>query len=143
MNVVLTTKNGRIAPCFTGVELWIIGPGQSAGECRVIYTAGRDPVLWARDLVRADVSTLLCTGIDMFVSGSIRGNGIQVITEAIGTVDEVLNRWRAGELKTQPIYPQRDRRYRGPQVGRNTRFRGGSKTQFRRQRNEDSSDITG
>ena len=105
MNIAMTTEGGRVAPCFAGVELWIFGPGQQVGEHLTVHTAGREPLLWARDLLRRDVDTLLCAGIDVFVWGVLRGNGIRVVPEAAGPAKEVLARWRAGTLRAPSTWP--------------------------------------
>ncbi len=105
MNVAVTVENGRVAPCFAGVELWIIGPQQNPAGRLTIPTAGREPLFWVRDLARHDVDTLLCAGIDVFAWGAFRGNGIRVVPEAVGSVQEVLDRWRAGRLKAASTWP--------------------------------------
>jgi hypothetical protein len=106
MNVALATDSGRVAPCFAGVELWIVNPSQSAGARLTVSTVGLDPSLWARELVRRDVGVLLCAGIDMFAWGVLRGNGIHVVPEAVGTVDEVMVKWHAGTLSPLPLWPR-------------------------------------
>ena len=125
MNVAIATAGERVAPCFAGAELWIVGPDRGIDEHRTIHTAGRDPLYWARELLRLDVGTLLCTGIDQFVWGALEGNGIRVVPEAAGAAGEVLARWRAGELRV-PVTWQRPERP-GPQRRARVqgRFRGG------------------
>ena len=125
MNVALTSERGRVAPCFAGVELWIVEANQAVGEHRVIRTAGRDPSHWAQEFVRLDVGVLLCAGIDMFAWGVLRGNGIEVVPEAVGAVDEVLAQWRAGTLNAPPTWPFPVRRHSGHSARTRRRFHGG------------------
>ena len=125
MNIAMTTENGRVAPCFAGVELWIVEPNQGVGVHRIIHTAGRDPSHWARELVRQDVGVLLCAGIDIFVWGGLLGNGVEVVPDAIGTADDVLARWRAGLLITPPIWPPPVRQHSRRRDQTRRRFHGG------------------
>ena len=125
MNVALTTEGGRIAPCFAGVEVWIVEPAQNACEHRTIPTAGRDPSFWARDLVRLDVDAFLCAGIDMFLWGVLRGNGIEVFANITGPAGEALERWRAGLLAPLQFWPQAEYRHNRQQARRRHRYRGG------------------
>lgn len=94
MNVAIAISQGRLAPCFKGVELWIVGPEDDVDRCRVVSTEGWAPLAWGRQLMRADVGILICAGIHHFVWGVLRGYGIQVVSNATGDPATVLSEWR-------------------------------------------------
>ena len=126
--MALTVSDGRMAPCFSGVELRVVGSQENSEAAKVVETRGWHPLVWGRELMRRDVSTLLCTGIDQVVWGGIRGHGIQVIPNAIGDAESVLAQWVAGGLvvpRTWPILPDMPGSGRGRGGGRGRRFRGG------------------
>ena len=128
MNVALTTSHGRMAPCFPGVELRVVGPQSTPEEAEVTVTRAWHPLVWGRELMRRDVNTLLCAGIDQVVWAGIRGYGIQVIPNAMGDPGHVLKQWLTGHLAVpQPgsAFPEMrgPGRRRGGGCGR--RFRGG------------------
>lgn len=126
MNVGLTTSHNRMAPCFPGAELWILGPDQQIGQHQVVPTVGWHPLAWGQELMRWDVSMLLCAGIDQFLWGALQGYGIQVIPNAMGDPNEVFSQWRAGRLAVPPMWPMYPGMYgRGRGRGRGRRFRGG------------------
>jgi hypothetical protein len=128
MNVALTTSHERMAPCFSGVELRVVGPQSDLETAKVVVTRAWHPLVWGRELMRRDVNTLLCAGIDQVVWAGIRGYGIQVIPNTLGDPAEVLNQWSAGRLavpQTWPMLPGMPDPDRGKGGGRRRRFRGG------------------
>ena len=105
MNRALTTSHGRVAPCLPGVELRIFRPRQGWDEGQVISTAGWDPLAWTNELLRRDVRTLLCAGIDQFLWGALRGYGIQVVPTVMGVPEDVLRFWDSGRLEVPQSWP--------------------------------------
>ena len=142
MKAALTTSHGRMAPCFAGVELRILGeyggvpsrPGaETAGQAglagaQVVSTHGWHPLCWGRELWRRDVALLLCAGIDQGTWAAIRGHGIEVIPNAIGDPETVFAAWHGGRLnppRLWPAYPVGLGRAPRFREGRRRRFRGG------------------
>ena len=128
MNVALTTSHGRMAPCFSGVDLRVIGAQSDLEAGEVVATRAWHPLVWGRELMRRDVNTLLCAGIDQVVWAGIRGYGIQVIPNAMGDPGQAWNQWLTGHLAVpQPrfVFPGMRGPGRGRGGGRGRRFRGG------------------
>jgi hypothetical protein len=149
MRAALVVSHGRMAPCFAGVDLQIVGdnvPPQVSGQAapqasqaggqadldgaEVLSTHGWHPLGWGRELMRHDVGLLLCAGIASGTWAAIQGHGIEVIPNAMGDADTVLAAWRGGHLtppRLWPAYPSgfnpfAVRGFGGSQRGR---FRGG------------------
>ncbi|MCK5529099.1 MAG: hypothetical protein KAI74_05405 [Kiritimatiellae bacterium] len=110
MKVALITSGGRMAPCFAGNELFIYDDDSGSGEHVVIDTAGWELRDWTTELIKYDIDQLLCAGIGQFLSGALFGNGIVVISNIVGVVDEVLEKWRQGLISDQQEYGLRRRR---------------------------------
>ncbi len=113
MKTALTISQGRMAPCFAGVELRIVEASLSATDdsalvletAQVFSTQGWHPLGWGRELVRHNVEVLLCAGIDQSTWASILGHGIRVVPTTLGAADEVLSAWRDGSLTVPRIWP--------------------------------------
>jgi len=114
-----------MAPCFPGVELWILGPKDDVSARRTIATTDWSLLAWGRKLMRHDVSTLLCAGIDRFVWGSLQGYGIEVVPAATGPASEILAMWRVGALEIPEVWPAPNAAWRGRPGRFGRRFRGG------------------
>lgn len=127
MNVALTVEDGRVAPCFAGVELWIIGPNQRIEDRETVKTTESHPLSWARELVRRDIGVFFCSGIDMFAWGFLKGNGVQIVPECFGTVESVLEAWRNGSLMIPSSMPMRSGQHAGQPVRNRRRYRGRSR----------------
>lgn len=128
MKVALVTSHGRMAPCFGGVELRIVDNNGDLRDAHVLSTHGWHPLVWGRELMRRDVTLLLCAGIDQATWAAVRGHGIQVIPNAIGDPATVFGTWRNGGLNPPqlwPAYPAGFGRRGGSGSGRRRRFRGG------------------
>lgn len=123
MNVAAASAEGRVAPCLSGVDLLVEQAcGAEPGGREIISTAGWGLVEWSHELLRRDVSVLLCSGIDQFLHGVLQGYGIAVIPHVAGQTDAVLRRWRSGAIR--PAAPEDRGRKAGVRRAR-TRFRGG------------------
>ena len=105
MNIGLTTSHGRMAPCFAGTDLWVVGADDDAAAHRVVSTAQWRPMFWGHELMRRDIGLLLCAGIDRFLWGAFQGFGIRVIPDTTGTPEDVVAQWRAGRLVPPPMWP--------------------------------------
>ena len=128
MKVALATSHGRMAPCFGGVELRIVDNNADLRDAPVLSTHGWHPLVWGRELMRRDVTLLMCAGIDQATWAALRGHGIQVIPNAIGDPATVFATWRSGRLSPPqlwPAYPVGFGGRRGFGAGRRRRFRGG------------------
>jgi hypothetical protein len=128
MNVALVTSHGRMAPCFGGVELQIVDDNAELREARVLSTHDWHPLAWGRELMRRDVTLLMCAGVDQATWAALRGHGIQVIPNAIGDPATVFATWRSGRLSPPqlwPAYPVGFGGRRGFGGGRRRRFHGG------------------
>ena len=121
MNVAITVEDGRVVPCFAGVELWIVGPDQNINDRQVVTTSRNQPFSWAKVLAYRDISVLLCGGIDMFSWGYLRGNGVQIVSDCSGSASIVLEAWRRGSL----VIPANIRNQTGR--GRHRRRGGGNR----------------
>ena len=99
MRIAATCADGRIAPCFAGVDLVVEPEDDARGSGReVASTAGWHLAAWGHELCRRDVRALLCSGIDRFLAGILQGYGIAVVMDVTGPVDEALAHWRSGAL---------------------------------------------
>lgn len=130
MKMALTTSHGRMAPCFAGVELRIIDDNADLHEAHILSTRRWHPLVWGRELMRRDVTLLMCAGVNQATWAALRGHGIQVIPNAIGDPGNVLATWRGGRLTPPalwPAYPVGSDRHRGFGGGRRRRFRGGKR----------------
>ena len=153
MKVALATSHRRMASCFAGVELRIVGenalpqaPAASQGKqaggpqaggqadldvAAVVSTRGWHPLAWGRELMRRDVALLLCAGIDHGTWAAIQGHGIQVIPGAMGDPGTALAAWRSGHLRPPQVWPAYPAGFDGLNAGgsgggrRRRRFRGG------------------
>lgn len=139
MKVALSISHGRMAPCFAGVELWLIqanaitktGEPADLTDAEILSTHGWHPLVWGRELMRHDVGLLLCAGMAAGTWAAIQGHGIEVIPNAMGDVGTVLAAWRDGHLspsRSWPAYPGGfdDLVFRGCGGGRRRRrFQGG------------------
>lgn len=122
LRVAATSLDGRVAPCFAGVQLIVeeqqgVGPGQR----EVVSTCGWPLAAWGHELLRRDVAVLLCSGVDRFLYGALQGYGIEVVSNVLGPLDAALEQWRRGTLRMKSVYPD------APPGGRRARrrFRGG------------------
>ena len=95
MNIALVIKHGILSACFCGTEIWIIDPAQEPESHHTIATHNLQPVYWSRELLRHDVCTLLCTAIDQFTLGALKGNHIDVMELPAYTVEEALEQWKS------------------------------------------------
>lgn len=128
MRVCLVKSNGRMAPCFPGVEMEIFDAPGTGKYHETISTQGWDMLSWGRELFRRDVTALLCGGIDMFLRGSLNGYGIDVFPGITGNAEKVMKEWQSGKSIAPPSWPAPGTA--GPAGamrggGRRRRFRGG------------------
>lgn len=79
------------------------------GERSEEITAGWGVLEWGRELVRRDVGLLFCSGIDHFLWGALKGNGIDVIPDAVGEPEQVLKLWHGGVLAASAEWPHHAR----------------------------------
>ena len=111
MKTALVVNNNRVASCFAGNELWIYDNLSVSDKYEIIDTAGWEMRDWVTELYRRDIERLLCAGIDRFLYGSLQGNGIIVIQDMIGEIDEIKDKWRRGLISdNQEFGFQRRRR---------------------------------
>lgn len=104
MNIGLTVSHGRVAPCFPGVELWIVSSGDDIEKKQVADTRNWPAMAWGSELMRHNVSVLLCAGVDHFLFGALQGYGIEVIPDAEGSPAKVIEHWQKGALKVSNIW---------------------------------------
>ncbi len=129
MKAAAAISHGRVAPCFAGVEIWIVEqPSASSApdhsersEVEVISTHGWHPLGWGRELMRHDVGLLLCAGIEPGTWAAVRGHGIEVIPHAMGDVASVLEAWRKGMLSPPSLWPANPKGCEGLREGRGRR----------------------
>lgn len=105
VNVGLTISRGRMSPCFPGTDLLVVSADGGAAKGKTVATMGWHPLAWGQELMRRNVGTLLCAGMDQFLWGALRGHGIQVVPEVVGDPSRALERWRSGELKAPEQWP--------------------------------------
>ena len=132
MNVGLAVSSGRVAPCLPGAELWVVSLGGNREERKTVTTVGWHPLAWPRELMMSNVDTLLCSGIDQFLWGALHGYGIEVVPEAVGHAEEVLEQWRCGRLAAPRVWPPSLRFADHCRGGRRQRFRNGWSSNGRR-----------
>lgn len=124
VNIGLTVSNGRMSPCFPGVDLWILGSGNDIEEKHVVNTRNWQALGWGQELMRRNVTTLLCAGVDRFCWGALQGYGIEVVPVAVGSPNQVLEQWRNGELTPPDMCPSRRQVGYGRACRRGRRRRG-------------------
>lgn len=105
MRLALVTDEGRITPVFEGSQIMLVDVSKGVFECQVINTDSWKSLSWGKHLMQYDVETLLCSGIEQFEFGMIKGHGIAIIPDAMGNVLEVLEYWRRGILKKPHLWP--------------------------------------
>ena len=125
MNIALTTRHGHLVPCFSGVELLVIGPDQDLDRCVPIPTVDWPLLAWGRELAGREVGVLICGGIYPFLWGVLRGHGIDVVPNAIGEAAAGLADYRSGTLTVPPMWPCYPELHEGGRGGCRRRFRGG------------------
>lgn len=108
----LTVNDGRVAPCFAGVELWIVDSEGTAGAPQIFKTDDWPALTWGRELSSRNINILICSGIDRFLWGALQGVGIDVIPNVMGSCAEVIDLWKQGTLTMPQMWPAY-----GPAVG--------------------------
>ncbi len=106
MNLAITVDQGRITSLYLGVHIMLVVIKNQTYECRIVNTDNWSKLSWGKKLLYYDVDLLICSGIEQFLYGVIKGYGINVIPYAIGSVLEVLEHWREGELQPPGLWPQ-------------------------------------
>ena len=105
MSLALTVSRGRVSPCFSGVHLWVLPADGVLRKAEIVPTIGWGPPHWGQELMRRDVTTLLCAGIDRFLWGALQGYGVQVVPEAVGAPGRVVELWQRGDLAVPAEWP--------------------------------------
>ena len=126
MNIGLTVRGERMAPCFPGTDLWVLPLDAEIAQKQIIHTMGWHPLAWGRELMQRDITVLLCAGMDQFLRGALQGYGIDVTTHVRGTPDEILTAWKNGD-RTGPTMET-------PFIGRGTCGKGFGRRKGRRGR---------
>ena len=124
--VALTIEKGHVVHCFAGVEIWIVKPDQSVEERETVQTDPHQPLSCARELVRHDIGVLLCTRVDVFACGFLRGNGVHIVQGCSGSAKEVLAAWRQGKMTTLSATPFESKWHGAGTPRRHRRFHGGN-----------------
>jgi predicted Fe-Mo cluster-binding NifX family protein len=109
MNIGLTVVSGRVSPCFRGVNLWILGDHAGLERKCVAETQDWGDLAWGQELMKRDVSVLICAGLNQFLWGALKGHGIDVVPNAVGEPDEVLGQWQRGALPSPSVWPPHGR----------------------------------
>jgi len=125
MNVALTTRDGRMVPCFSGVELVVVSSAGGLDSCAPIPTMDWPPLGWGRELADREVGVLICSGMYPFLWGVLRGHGIDVVPNAVGKAEAVLVDWCSGALAVPPVWPCYPELHVGGRGRRGRRYRGG------------------
>ena len=94
-----------MSPCFAGVSLWILEQSAEMEQKQVFDTADWNDLALGRELMHRNVNVLLCAGINRFLWGSLQGYGIEVVPDAIGAPEQVLELWRSGKLIVPDTWP--------------------------------------
>jgi predicted Fe-Mo cluster-binding NifX family protein len=123
MKIGLTVLNGMMAPCFSGVDIWV-ATHEIREDISVIKTNNWPLYSWTHELSKRDVNILLCSGIDQFLWGALNGYGIRVIANIAGNPEIVTEKWRSGTLQL-PNAQNYNYLGRGRGNGRMMRFRQG------------------
>ena len=116
MKAAFVMTNGRMAPCFAGVEVRLVEKktgmeGEASSglkEAEILSTKTWHPLQWGRELALHGVNVLLCAGIMPGTWAAVCGNGIEVIPNAMGAAENVLALWCGGKVtppQTWPAYP--------------------------------------
>jgi len=98
MKLAFSTNHNRMAPLFPGVTLLLVKSGLTNQMWHQVKTVGWQPAMWGKQLTYYDVDVLFCAGIEQFIYGAIRGFGIYVVPNSIGTADEVYKKWHSGSI---------------------------------------------
>ena len=109
MKAGFIVNSNRMAPCFAGNELFVYDDSVDSSEHEVIDTTSWELRDWVTALLKRDVDQLLCSSIDQFLYGALLGNGIVVIPNVIGAIDEVKDKWQKGMIPNEQGYGFRRR----------------------------------
>lgn len=140
MKVAIVVSHGRAASCFAGAEVYIVeSPFPSGSELtasmlesmQILTTMDWHPLEWGSRLSAHGVGVLLCSGILPPTWAAVRGHGIRVIPNLMGTAEAVLASWFAGELQEPQFWPPNPVGFgAGPGFGRR-RGRGRGRRRYR------------
>jgi len=107
MNVAMPILKERIAPCFEAASVFRVvqvEDGRIASE-KTVECSGSKGFHRVR-LVRVhDIDILICGGIKGFYSDLLRSMGVRIITEASGSISEVLEAFIEGKLPHKDSIP--------------------------------------
>ncbi len=109
MKAGFITDSSRMAPCFAGNKLVVFDELSDSDKYEAIDTAGWTLRDWVTELNKRDIEQLLCAGVDQFLYGALLGNGIVVISNVIGAIDEVKEKWQKGMTPNEQGYGFRRR----------------------------------
>lgn len=124
MNLVIALNGNRIAPILEGSALQLVAFEQNTFTMgQQLITDEWSPSMWGRELLRYEVNILICGGIDRFFQGALQGNGIQIVSNITGTLDDVLRLWKSGQLKTGCIWTDDGRYFPGQGICQGKRLR--------------------
>jgi len=104
VKTAFVVSNERMASCFAGNEIRVYADLSDASETEVVSSAGWEPRDWVDELRRRDVELLVCVSVNRFLWGALRGSGISVTTDVVGALDNVVERWRRGEIEVDSGY---------------------------------------
>lgn len=99
MKLALSVWNGRIAPVFDVSERCLIVEATSLpsnGEC--VEFPGWSGDEKARFLAEKSVTTLVCGAVSHEYEETFLAHGIETISFIAGSVEQVLEAWKAGTL---------------------------------------------
>ncbi len=113
MKVGFIVSRNRVASCFAGNELLVYSNLLELDEHEVVSTSDWQLRDWVTELMKRDVGQLVCSGIDRFLNGTLRGNGVTVSCGIVGSIDVVIDRWRQGLIVERQEYGGRGHRCRG------------------------------
>ena len=100
MKVAIPHWQGRVSPVFDAATRLLVIEMADGHECdRVeVPLAGSDPAQRAKELARSEAGVLICGAISWPLEMAISSEGIEVIAQVCGQIEEVLSAFLEGRL---------------------------------------------
>lgn len=100
MKIIVPHWLGRVSPLFDAAGTVLVvdmAQGRELGRM-TRHIDGNDPMMRIRQTMRMGADVLICGAISRQLECLLRSNGLQVIANICGPVDEVLAAFSAGSL---------------------------------------------
>jgi predicted Fe-Mo cluster-binding NifX family protein len=112
MNLAIPLFGRRISPRFDSCQevLIVTIEGGTIRDKKTVSISNLTPHQRITELCNRNVDALICGGINSMVHDYLKENGVCVIHNVMGEVDEALKRYLAGRLKPRAFCERRQGR---------------------------------